>query len=133
MPTYTVTTTEGNVSDETKASVAAEITKIHSTVTGAPTAFVHVVFHELPATNVFSDSAPSHPLLITGLTRAGRADREKAQLAQDVSAASSRLTGIPEAHILVIIEDTPARFAVEGGRILPEPGTEDDWMNEAAP
>jgi hypothetical protein len=33
---------------------------------------------------------------------------------------------------LVIIQDSPARFAVEGGRVLPEPGAEDDWLNEAA-
>lgn len=83
-----------------------------------------------PDINVFTDSAPSRPLLIHGMTRAGRPDAEKAQLAKSISTASSEVTGVPESRILVIITDSPARFAVEGGRVLPEPGDEDDWLNE---
>jgi hypothetical protein len=44
---------------------------------------------------------------------------------------SSRISGIPEAHILVNIADRPVRFVVEGGRVMPEPGAEDDWLAEA--
>jgi phenylpyruvate tautomerase PptA (4-oxalocrotonate tautomerase family) len=61
MPVYTCVTTTKTLADDTKAALAAEITKIHSSVTGAPTSFVHVVFQELPATNVFTDSSPSEP------------------------------------------------------------------------
>ncbi|GAX49715.1 tautomerase family protein [Streptomyces olivochromogenes] len=130
MPVYGVTTTRGIVSDEQKADLAAEITRIHSSVTGAPSSFVHVVFTELPEANVFTDSAPSRPLLIHGTTRAGRPDAEKVRLAKSISTASSEITGVPESRVLVIITDTPARFAVEGGRVLPEPGDEDDWLDE---
>ncbi|GHH71604.1 tautomerase [Streptomyces sulfonofaciens] len=130
MPVYTVTTTRDVVTDEQKANLAVEITKIHSAVTGAPTSFVHVTFTELPEANVFSDGSPSRPLLIEGMTRAGRADSEKIRLAKDISTAAGRVTDIPESRILVMILDTPARFAVEGGRILPEPGAEDDWLDE---
>jgi phenylpyruvate tautomerase PptA (4-oxalocrotonate tautomerase family) len=132
MPVYTCVTTAKTLSDDAKATMAAEITKIHSSITGAPTSFVHVVFDEQPPTNVFTDSSPSHPLLISGLTRAGRPDAEKTRLAKDISSSSSRIAGIPEARILVIIEESPARFAVEGGRVLPEPGAEDDWLDETA-
>jgi phenylpyruvate tautomerase PptA (4-oxalocrotonate tautomerase family) len=131
MPIYTCITTANTLADDTKAALAAEITKIHSTITAAPSAFVHVVFQELPATNVFTDASPSRPLLITGVIRAGRADTEKVRLATDISTSSSRITGIPQARILVNIADRPARFAVEGGRIMPEPGAEDDWLAEA--
>ncbi|MER5786923.1 tautomerase family protein [Streptomyces sp. NPDC001980] len=130
MPVYSVTTTRGLLPDEQKADLAAEITKLHSSVTGAPSSFVHVVFTELPEANVFTDSAPSRPLLIHGMTRAGRPDAEKVQLAKSISTATSEVTGVPESRILVIITDSPARFAVEGGRVLPEPGDEDDWLNE---
>ena len=132
MPLYTCVTTAKTLADDTKAALAAEITKIHSSITGAPTSFVHVVFQELPATNVFTDSSPSEPLLISGVIRAGRADADKVRLAKDISSSSSRIAGIPEARILVIIEESPARFAVEGGRVLPEPGAEDDWLDETA-
>jgi phenylpyruvate tautomerase PptA (4-oxalocrotonate tautomerase family) len=131
MPVYTCISTTKTLADDTKAALAAEITKIHSSVTGAPTSFVHVVFQELPATNVFTDSSPSEPLLITGVIRAGRADADKVRLAKDISSNSSRIAGIPEARILVNIADRPARFAVEGGRVLPEPGAEDDWLARA--
>jgi phenylpyruvate tautomerase PptA (4-oxalocrotonate tautomerase family) len=131
MPVYTCISTTQTLADDTKAALAAEITKIHSSVTGAPTSFVHVVFQELPATNVFTDSSPSEPLLISGVIRAGRADADKVRLAKDISSNSSRIAGIPEARILVNIADRPARFAVEGGRVLPEPGAEDDWLAQA--
>jgi phenylpyruvate tautomerase PptA (4-oxalocrotonate tautomerase family) len=128
MPVYTCITTTKTLADDTKAAVAAEITKIHSSITGAPGSFVHVIFQELPATNVFTDARPSQPLLITGVIRAGRADADKVRLAADISSSSSRIAGIPEASILVNIADRPARFVVEDGRIMPEPGAEDDWL-----
>jgi phenylpyruvate tautomerase PptA (4-oxalocrotonate tautomerase family) len=131
MPIYTCITTTKTLAEDTKAAVAAEITKIHSSITGAPTSLVHVVFQELPATNVFTDATPSQPLLITGVIRAGRADADKMRLAADISSSSSRITGIPEERILVNITDRPARFAVEGGRVMPEPGAEDDWLEGA--
>jgi phenylpyruvate tautomerase PptA (4-oxalocrotonate tautomerase family) len=128
MPLYTCITTEKTLADDTKAALAAEITKIHSSITGAPSAFAHVIFQELPATNVFTDASPSQPLLITGVIRAGRADADKMRLAADISSSSSRIAGIPEERILVNIADRPARFAVEGGRVMPAPGAEDDWL-----
>ena len=132
MPVYTCITTAKTLADDTKAALAAEITKIHASITGAPSAFVHVIFQELPASNVFTDATPSRPLLITGVIRAGRADADKVRLATDISSSSSRIAGIPQARILVNIADRPARFAVEDGRVMPEPGAEDDWLAGAA-
>ena len=131
MPLYTCITTAKTLADDTKAALAAEITRIHSSITRAPTSFVHVVFQELPATSVFTDSRPSQPLLITGVIRAGRADADKVRLATDISSSSSRIADIPQARILVNIADRPARFVVEGGRVMPEPGAEDAWLAEA--
>jgi phenylpyruvate tautomerase PptA (4-oxalocrotonate tautomerase family) len=94
MPVYTRITTTETVED-TKAAVAAEITTIHSV--------------ELPASNVFTDSCPSQPLLITGVIRAGRADADKVRLARDISSSSSRIAGIPEARIRVRTSPTARR------------------------
>src|ERR1700730_5807830 len=107
MPVYTCITAAKTLADHTKAALAAEITKIHSSVTGAPTSLVHVVFQELPATNVFTDSSPSQPLLINAVMRAGRADAETIRLATDISSSSSRIAGIPQERILVNIADRP--------------------------
>ena len=42
--------------------------------------------------------------------------------------AVTRITGIAAERVLVVIERSPARFAVEGGRVLPEPGHEQAWI-----
>jgi phenylpyruvate tautomerase PptA (4-oxalocrotonate tautomerase family) len=132
MPIYTCVAVEETLSDKVKATLAAEITQTHVSVTGAPSSFVNVVFYELPATNMFVDSIPCQHLLINGLIRAGRSDADKTRLAQDLCSGSSRVTGIPEARIVVGIQDIPAKFAVEGGRVLPEPGAEDAWLRSSA-
>jgi phenylpyruvate tautomerase PptA (4-oxalocrotonate tautomerase family) len=129
MPVYTCTTAEDNLTAEQKSGVAGEITRIHSEVTGAPASFVHVVFQEVPAGDIYTNARPSRHLLVSGLTRAGRADAEKQRLARDISSAGSRITGIPEERILVAITDVPAKFIVEAGRFLPEPGLEGDWLS----
>lgn len=58
------------------------------------------------------------------------ADAEKQRLARDISSAGSRITGIPEERILVAITDVSARFIVEGGRFLPEPGLQARFLPE---
>jgi phenylpyruvate tautomerase PptA (4-oxalocrotonate tautomerase family) len=70
-------------------------------------------------------------MLINGVIRAGRADADKVRLAKDISSSSSRIAGIPEARILVSLQEFQARFAVEYGRALPEPDAEDDWLAES--
>ncbi|MDF3257401.1 tautomerase family protein [Bacillus velezensis] len=123
MPIYTCTTTI-TLSDEIKANLAAAIIETHCSITGTPTSFAHVVFHELPKTNVFTDFRPSNYLLIEGLNRAGRADTIKKRLVKTISEKSSQITGIPEERIFVANWET--RTVFEGGRFLPEPGMEDE-------
>lgn len=55
---------------------AAESTRPHSSITGAPTSFVHVTFAEEPEDGVFADAAPSHPLLIEATARAATRTRK---------------------------------------------------------
>ena len=44
MPLYTAITKDGFVSDEKKAKIAKEITRIHTAVMKVPSNFVRVVF-----------------------------------------------------------------------------------------
>jgi phenylpyruvate tautomerase PptA (4-oxalocrotonate tautomerase family) len=48
MPLYTAITEEGFVSDETKARIAEEITRIHTTIMKVPASFVRVIFLSYP-------------------------------------------------------------------------------------
>ncbi|OBK27247.1 tautomerase family protein [Mycobacterium asiaticum] len=128
MPIYTCTTAVSTLDAQTKAELAAEITRIHSRVNHVPSTYINVVFQELPPDAVYTDAQQSKPLLISGWVRTGHPDGETSQLLTEVAEAATRVTGIPSARILVIIQNSPAHFAMEGGRVLPNPGEEQAWL-----
>ena len=128
MPLYTCTTAQGTLSEDAKKSIAAEITKIHSTVNHIPPGYVNVVFSELATTDVFVGGEPGRPFLVSGWARRGHPQADITKLALEISAAVARLVPIDESHVLVVIEDSPAQSAVEGGRVTPEPGDETRWL-----
>ncbi|MEU4093225.1 tautomerase family protein [Streptomyces sp. NPDC026673] len=129
MPIYTCTTAQGALGVATKGELAGETTRIHSEINHVPPAYVNVVFTELPRDSVYVGGEPGTPLLITGWARRGHPQEETTRLALELSAAASRVTGIPERSVLVVIQDSPARSAVEGGRVLPDPGHGKEWMS----
>jgi len=111
--------------------LSEEITKIHASITGsADLRSWHGAFRELPATNMFTTPAPSQPLLIPAGSAPDAPMRTRCRLATDISSSSSRIAGIPPARILVNIADRPARFAVEDGRVMPEPSAETTGSQE---
>ncbi|WP_431967343.1 tautomerase family protein [Actinacidiphila sp. bgisy160] len=128
MPIYTCTTAQGTLEVATKGELAGEITRIHSEINHVPPAYVNVVFTELPRDSVYVGGEPGAPLLITGWARRGHPQEETTRLALELSAAASRVTGIAERRVLVVIQDSPARSAVEGGHVLPDPGHEKEWL-----
>ena len=52
----------------------------------------------------------------------------KHALAGEIATAAIRITAIPAERVLFVIPSSPAHFAVEGGRILPQPGHEQSWI-----
>ena len=58
----------------------------------------------------------------------GTLTSESTRPALELSAAAVRVTGVEESHVMVVIGDSPARSAVEGGRVLPEPGEGKAWL-----
>lgn len=128
MPVYTCTTANATLSADIKAALAGEITRIHSAVNHVPSTYVNVVFHELAAGDVYTDGRPAQPLLVNGWVRTGHPDGETSQLVAEIADAATRVTGIPVERVLVVIQNSPAHFAIEGGRILPEPGEEAAWL-----
>jgi phenylpyruvate tautomerase PptA (4-oxalocrotonate tautomerase family) len=121
MPIYTCTIGEEALNTETKTALAREIGRIHSSINRVPTTYVNVAFHELSADSVYTDGVQSSPVLVSGWVRAGHDEAETTRLAVEIADAASRITGITADRVLVVIQSSPARFAVEGGRVLPEP------------
>lgn len=124
MPLYIVNSKAGLMPSEAKPRIAADVTRIHCDVTGAPPTFVHVFFF---------DDAPTPPLgdksaMLYGQIRAGRTDAQKAQIVEEMAASVSAHTGLAAQTVHAFTTDTPASWVMEGGDVLPEPGEEDAWL-----
>ena len=128
MPIYTCTTTESTLPGPVKKALAREIASIHSEINHVPSTYVNVVFHELPADGVYTDGAPASPVLVSGWIREGHPKAEVTRLATEIAAAVSRIAAVAAERVLVVFQSSPASFAVEGGRVLPEPGQEQAWV-----
>lgn len=129
MPLYSCNAAAGAISDDAKPKIAADITRIHCDVTGAPPIFVHAFFLE---------NAPHQPLdgkkaFLFGSIRAGRNDAQKAQICDEMRQSIHTHAGIPLEDIVVITQDTPAKWVLEGGEIMPEPGEEAEWLAKHHP
>jgi phenylpyruvate tautomerase PptA (4-oxalocrotonate tautomerase family) len=128
VPIYTCTTTASTLASDTKAALATEIGAIHSSINHVPSSYVTVVFHELCHDSVYSGGVPASPVLISAWVREGHPDADTTRLATEIAAAVTRKAGVPTEQVSVVIQPGPARFAVEFGRVLPEPGHEDAWI-----
>ena len=131
MPFYTCTAAEGTLTTESKAALATEISEIHSKINGVPATYVFVAFSELPTENVFAGGKQQQLLVISGWARRGHPQESTTRLALELASAGARISGVDEDHVMVVIEDSPASSAVEGGRVLPEPGHEEEWLRQA--
>ena len=130
MPVYTCTTSRSALDATTKAALARDLADIHSRINGVPTTYVNVVFHALAEDDLYTDGVPASPLIVNGWTRSGHPEAKTDQLVREIADAATRITGITAEDVLVIISNSPARFAIEGGRVLPEPGQEQAWLRE---
>jgi phenylpyruvate tautomerase PptA (4-oxalocrotonate tautomerase family) len=128
VPIYTCTLKEEALSAETKKALAVEIGAIHSAINHVPSTYVNVVFNELPADSLYTDGVPASPFLVNGWVREGHPKAETTRLASEIAAAVTRISAIPADRVLVVFQSSPASFAVEGGRVLPEPGEEEAWI-----
>ena len=124
MPLYRCRVAEGLTSYDQREAIAKVVTRVHCDVTGAPPTFVHTFFAEddtgeLPA---------GTQALVFGSIRSGRTDEQKRQLVADMTDSIAAILGLPRSEVMVATVDLPARWVMEGGEILPEPGEEADWL-----
>lgn len=128
MPFYTFYSTENALTADQKAHVAEEITRIHVAHTGAPSRYVRVLFQEATAENCYTGGKVADVAMIRGIIRAGRSAETKETLLRDLWELLQTVTGLSDDELLVSVQENPARNAMEGGEVLPEPGAEADWL-----
>lgn len=129
MPLYLCNAAKGAISDEAKPKIAADITRIHCDVTGAPPQFVHAFFVE-------EDTAPpldGKSAVLFGSIRGGRNDAQKAQIISEMRHSIQTHAGLDLDEIGMLTTDVPANWAFEGGEVMPEPGEEAEWLTRHQP
>ncbi|BBG02660.1 MULTISPECIES: tautomerase family protein [Pseudonocardia] len=120
MPYYRFTVPAGDATLQHKAEVAAAVTKVHVEVTGAPAAYVHCAFVEVPQGSVFAGGRAVDGPRMVGLIREGRSTEVRAALLHAIADAWCAVTGAPKESVAIFLHEVPGANVLEDGEILPE-------------
>ena len=119
MPLYNFSTA-GSFPEQLRQGVADVITDVHCELTGAPRTFVNVIFNEgIPI-------ATTLEFHVLGNIRKGRTDQQRMQLADVLGERLGKLLQVSENARCIELFDIPASWVMEGGAVLPEPGSPEE-------
>ena len=124
MPLYTAIIQEDAVSNETKAKIAEEITRIHTTVMKVPKNFVRVVFLSYPKGSGFTGGSEAATAALNCVLRSGHSVEEKADMLKQLWAMFQDLTGTATDQLALSLQEVPSSNAMEMGQIMQEVGHE---------
>lgn len=123
MPLYTCIS-DARTTDSKRQAVAVAITESHCVHTGAPPEFVHVTFSD------YLGGAADSVLRIVGNIRAGRPPELKSEMHADIVDRVADILSVSRDKVRLILQEVRAEWSMEGGEVLPTPGSEDDWMKK---
>ena len=124
MPLYTAITEEGSISEEVKAKIAKEITRIHSGVMKVPENFVRVVFLSYPKGAGYTAGDKASTGVLNCILRSGHAVDEKAEMLKQLWAMFQSLTRIANDQLAISLQEIPSSNAMEMGKIMQTVGHE---------
>jgi phenylpyruvate tautomerase PptA (4-oxalocrotonate tautomerase family) len=124
MPLYTAITQDHTISVETKAKIAEEITRIHTSVMKVPRNFVRVIFLSYPAGAGFTGGEQAATASLNCVLRSGHTLEEKTDMLQQLWAIFQGLTGIPTEQLVISLQEIPSSNAMEMGQIMQAVGHE---------
>lgn len=132
MPTYVCYAHEGEITFEQKLEIVAGIARIHSRFTGAPVAFTQCVFRSLERDQHFIGlrPAPGNGVFVFGHIRGGRSSSTKNHILVGITDLLTRVLTVPASVVWVYLNELAHTDMVEFGRVLPEPGGEQGWVDE---
>ena len=120
MPFYQFTIPSDSASAGLKTEIARAVTKVHTSVTGAPAKYVNVSFVEVPPGNLFVGDEPVAHGRMVGIIRAGRTAEVKHELITGLAEAWSAVTGEPKDGFALFLQEVPGAMVMEYGETLPE-------------
>ena len=128
MPLYRTLVRPGLLDGEQRQAFANDVVEAHCGVTGAPPSFVHVLFVEDDGRLPDGQSAR-----VLGTIRSGRTDDQKVEITSRLTRALAAHAAVPRETITALTMDVEASFTMEGGTLLPEPGSPEEAAWTAAP
>jgi phenylpyruvate tautomerase PptA (4-oxalocrotonate tautomerase family) len=118
MPLYFCFTPHGAIPGPVKSGIAKEITRLHIEATGAPAAFIHVVFQDLSVGSHFVAGKCDHRTSIILANFGGsKAGAVGPKLMKSVSAAWTRLTGQSEEQLVITLNEAELEALSEGNHV----------------
>jgi len=125
MPFYHALVRPGVLPEHARQPFSADVVDVHCGATGAPPSFVHLLVTE-DGDGRLPDGIVAQ---INGTIRAGRTDAQKATIHEGMSAALARHAGVDVDAVRTATADIEASHTMEGGQLLPEPGSpeEEAW------
>ena len=134
MPLYLCASKSGTIPETLKKRISQAITEVHCHVTGAPPTFVHVFFFEEDQVamlqNLWGGEETSAPYQLFGNIRSGRTDETKTALVAGMRRAVAEILEVELAQVIMSTRDIQAKWVMEGGDLLPEPGEEAAWLKK---
>jgi phenylpyruvate tautomerase PptA (4-oxalocrotonate tautomerase family) len=118
MPLYTAISEDGFISDEKKAKIAKEITRIHTAVMKVPNNFVRVVFLSYSEGSGFAAGERASTAALNCVLRSGHTDAEKTEMLKQLWSMFQEIAGIPTDQLAISLQEIPSSNAMENGQIM---------------
>src|SRR5580698_7090053 len=122
VPLYTAITQEGSVSDETKAKIAQEITRIHTSLMKVPTSYVRVVFLSYPNGSGYTAGEEAPTAALNCVLRSGHTAEEKTELLRQLWSMFQGLAGVASDQLALSLQEIPSQSAMELGQLMKSVG-----------
>jgi phenylpyruvate tautomerase PptA (4-oxalocrotonate tautomerase family) len=119
MPLYTAITEDGFVSDEKKAKIAKEITRIHTTIMKVPNSFVRVVFLSYPKGSGFAAGKAAPTAALNCVLRSGHTNEDKTEMLKQLWSMFQDLSSVPTDQLAISLQEIPSSNAMEMGQVMP--------------
>ncbi len=122
MPLYRTLIKPGLLDLDQRKAFANDVVDVHCDVTGAPRSFVHVLYAEDDDGHLDEGQVA----LVFGTIRNGRTGEQKAEIASRLTTALAGHAEVDPATVTAVSIDIDASRTMEGGMLLPEPGSAEE-------
>jgi phenylpyruvate tautomerase PptA (4-oxalocrotonate tautomerase family) len=135
MPTYVCYAQQSRWTDAQRSQIAQGISQTHSRATGAPISLVQCMFRDVQKDRLFIGGrpAPEESIWVHGFIRAGRTTVIKSKILSGIRDCLTRTLDVSDTSVWIYLSELEHAVIVEFGRVLPDLGGEQEWIEGLAP